>query len=96
MDMNEEATKTNEMIVYATKVCGQEAVSFLLAFAQKTEEEEVLKHMAQLLYMMSGDSALSSVVPFDCHALLISICEDINANVQVDRKLEEMKNFCID
>ena len=46
--------------------------------------------------MMSGDSALSSVVPFDCHALLISICEDINANVQVNRKLEELKYFCIE
>ena len=96
MDMNEETTKTNEMIVYATTVCGQEAVSFLLAFAQKTEEEKVLKCMAQLLYMMSGDSALSSVVPFDCHALLISTCEDIKANVQVDSKLEELKYFCIE
>ena len=96
MDMDEEATKTNQMVVYATTVCGQEAISFLLAFAQKTEEEEVLKCMAHILYMMSGDSALSSVVPFDCHDLLISTCEDIKANVQVDRKLEELKYFCIE
>ena len=96
MDMDEEATKTNQMVVFATTVCGQEAISFLLAFAQKTEEEEVLRCMACILYMMSGDSALSSVVPFDCHDLLISTYEDIKANVQVDRKLEELKYFCIE
>ena len=70
MDMDEEATKTNHMVVYATTVCGQETISFLLAFAQKTEEEEVLKSMACILYMMSGNSALSSVVPFDCPGLV--------------------------
>ena len=56
IDMDEEATKTNQMIVYATAVCGQGAISFLLAFVQKTEEEELLKCMAHILYMMSGDS----------------------------------------
>ena len=96
MDIDEEATKTNEMVLYATTVCGQEAISFLLAFAQKTEEEEVLKCMACILNMMSGDSTLSSVVPFDCHKLLISTSLDIKANVQVDRKLEELKYICIE
>ena len=93
MNMDEEATRTSQMVGYATTVCGQEAISFLLAFVQNTEEEEVLKCMACILYMMSGDSALSSVVVFDCHELLISRCEDIKANVQVDRKLEELKYF---
>ena len=79
MNMDEEATRTNQMVGYTTTVCGQETISFLLAFAQKTEEEEIL-------YMMSGDSVLSSVVPFDCHDLLISTCEDIQTNVQADGK----------
>ena len=52
--------------------------------------------MVHILYMMSGDSALSSVVHFDSHELLISTYEDIKANVQVDRKLEELKYFCIE
>ena len=81
MDMDEEATGTNQMVDYAITVCSQEEITYLLAFVQKTEEEEVLKCMAHILYMMSGDSVLSSVVPFDCHELLISTCENIKTNV---------------
>ena len=68
----------------------------LLAHIHTTEEREVLHCMAWLLYMMSGDAALSSVLPFNCHEMLLRCCEDIRNGVPVDRLLEKMKKYCIE
>ena len=46
LEMDQEATKTHEMLQYATTKYGQEVNSFLFCFAQKTEENEVLHCMA--------------------------------------------------
>ena len=52
--------------------------------------------MALVLYMMSGDPALSSVLPFDCHDMLHRCCEDIRNGLPVDMLLEEMKKYCVE
>ena len=52
--------------------------------------------MAWLLYMMSGDAALSSVLPFYCHEMLHRCCEDIKNGLPVDMLLEEMKKYCVE
>ena len=96
MDMDQEATKTHEMLQYAGTKYGQEVNSFLLCFAQKTEEHEVLHCMACILHMLSGDGAISTVVPFGCHEVLLSTCEDIESNIPVHGKLEELKHWGTD
>ena len=52
--------------------------------------------MARLLYMMSGDAALSSVLPFDSHTLLQRYCEGISNGDAVDILLERMKKYCVE
>ena len=84
------------MLQYPTTKYGHEVNSFLLCFAQKTEENEVLHCMAQILHMLSGDAAISTVVPFGCHELLLSTCDDIESNIPVHGKLEELKHWGIE
>ena len=46
--------------------------------------------------MLSGDAAISTVVPFGCHELLLSTCDDIESNIPVHGKLEELKHWGIE
>ena len=70
-----------------------EVTQFFIAFVQRTEDSDVIHCMSQLLYMMSGDAALSSVIPFDCHDILHRCCEDIRNGIPVDMLLEEVKKY---
>ena len=38
--------------------------------------------------MLSGDAAISTVVPFGCHDLLLSTCDDIESNIPVHDKFQ--------
>ena len=46
--------------------------------------------------MISGDAALLSVLPFDGHDLLLSICSDAMIGIFNQKKLAEMKTYLIE
>ena len=96
LDPDTEGTKTHHLLTYMQTTTSIEVTQFFIAFAQRTEDREVLHCMARLLYMMSGDAALSSVLPFDSHTLLQRCCEGISNGDAVDILLERMKKYCVE
>ena len=76
LDPQTEGTRTNLLLQHVQTCLPNPAVQILVIFAQKTQDEEVLQCLARILYMLSGDAAVSSVVPFKCHDLLLSLVED--------------------
>ena len=96
LDADTEATNTHQLLAHIQTTTSLEVTQFFITFAQRTEEKEVLYCMAHLLYMMSGDVVLSSVLPFECHTLLLRCCESITNGMAVDALLEEMKKYCVE
>ena len=96
IDVETEATKTHLLLAHIQTTTSLEVTQFFIAFVQRTEDRHVLHCMARLLYMMSGDAALSSVLPFECHEIIQRCCEDIKNGVPVDLLLEEMKTYCVE
>ena len=96
LDPDTEATNTHQLLVHMQTTTSLEVTQFFIAFAQRTEEREVLHCMTHLLYMMSGDAALLSVLPFNCHTLLLTCCERITNCLAVDPLLEQMKKYCVE
>ena len=58
--------------------------------------QDMLHVLARLYYMLSGDAAMSTVVPFDCHELL-QVCYDCALVGQPSEKdLQELKTYCVE
>ena len=56
----------------------------------------MLHVLARLYYMLSGDAAMSTVAPFDCHELL-QVCYDCALVGQPSGKdLQELKTYCVE
>ena len=73
----EEAEKNMHIIREVTSI-GQPALTAVIyAFMQKTEPEEVLQTLGRLLFMLSGESAMSSVAPFPSHDLILFCCANL-------------------
>ena len=96
LDSDTEETKTHQLLAYIQTTTSIEVTQFFIVFVQRTEDSEVLYCIAHILYMMSGDAALSSVLPFDCHPLLQRCCQGILNGDPVDALLEHMKKYCVE
>ena len=46
--------------------------------------------------MLSGDAAMSTLLPFKCHDLLLSICNEAMMGIFDNNKIQEMKLYCIE
>ena len=62
------------MLQIASNICPPAFYESLLVFTEKALHEDLLHVLARLYYMLSGDAAMSSVVPFDSHKLLERCC----------------------
>ena len=48
-----------------------------------------------LLLMFSGDSAMSSVAPFQSHDLLLAMCDNATQGIILQNQVDEMNTYCI-
>ena len=96
LDPQIEATNTQELIQHVQDNCDIRMAAFITVFAQKNEHQEMLLAMAKLLHMLSGDAALSSVVPFDSHRIIIQCCTDALNNTETANHMDKLKHWCME
>ena len=58
--------------------------------------KQVLDVLARLLYMLSGDAAMSSVAPFPAHDILTTCCTAALNNTLNDMQIKELKRYGIE
>ena len=91
-----EREKTREMLEIASRITPQAFYEILLIFAEKAMHQDMLHVLARLFYMLSGDAAMSTVAPFNCHELL-QVCYDCTLVGQPSEKdLQELKTYCVE
>ena len=69
-----EEEKTTQLLNYAHQNCFNAFYELLVVFSHNLQYKDVLQMIAWLLLMFSGDSAMSSVAPFQSYDLLLSMC----------------------
>ena len=58
--------------------------------------KDVINVLARLFLMLSGDAAMSSVVPFHCHDLLSQCCDQVLNNTLSDRDVHNLKQYSME
>ena len=58
--------------------------------------KEIVNILARLLFMLSGDAAMSSVAPFPCHDLLQECCTDALNNRLQDGNIHKLIKYTIE
>ena len=92
-----EQEKSWEFLEYVAAKSHPIVHQLLKAFVNKTQHDAVLEVLARLLYMMSGDAALSSVLPFLSHDLIEECIKDMEGNAPTPHsKLLQVENFCME
>ena len=75
----------------------QELYEALLVFTGNIPmHKEIVNILARLLFMLSGDAAMSSVAPFPCHDLLGECCTDALNNRLQDGNIHKLKKYTIE
>ena len=75
----------------------QELYEALLVFTGNIPmHKEIVNILARLLFMLSGDAAMSSVAPFPCHDLLGECCTDVLNNRLQDGNIHKLKKYTIE
>ena len=91
-----EREKTKEVLEITSRISPQPCYESLLIFTEKAMHQDMLHVLARLYYMLSGDAAMSTVVPFDCHELL-QVCYDCALLGQPsDKAIQELKTYCVE
>ena len=91
-----ELVRTAEMMEVVNEMFEDHLAQFIATFVLKTVDEEVLDTMADILYLLSGDAPMSSVLPFQAHDLACSIVEDIRNGTIITQKLEALKEYSVE
>ena len=94
IDEEIEGERTMILIEHIRNKCPPNICEFLLVFLQKTQDEEVIKIMAKLLYMFSGDAGVSSVMPFGAHNIVSDCCTDAQSDRRNIQGLDGLKHWC--
>ena len=90
-----ESERTADILQHVNNQCPLPVYEILFLFTQEAWHQDVLQCIMHILYMLSGDAALSSVVPFNSHDLLLSICNNAVTGIFNQKKLAEMKTYSI-
>ena len=91
-----EQEKTTQLLNYAHQTSFNAFYKLLLLFLHNLQNKDTLHVIAQLLLMFSGDSAMSSVAPFQSHDLLLSMCDNATQSIILQNQVEEMNTYCIE
>lgn len=74
----------------------QFTANFIPGFADTEYNIEMLKAMARLLFMLSGDAAMSTVAPFPAHQIILTACADALANRRNMQGTEDLKHWAFE
>ena len=91
MDPCAEQRATDNLISVIKSKKEKRLEDFMMAFINGTETPQVTQAMGHLLHLLSGDAAMSSVVPFKFHKKILQTCGAIRNDVHVPENLHEMK-----
>ena len=91
-----EEEKTGQLLHYAHQNCFNTFYELLFVFSHNLQKKDTLHIIARLLLMFSGDSARSSVTPFQSHDLLLSMCYNASQGIILQNQVEEMNMYCIE
>ena len=80
-----EEEKMTQLLNYAHETCFNAFYEILIVFAHKLVHNDMLHVIGWLLLMFSGDSAMSSVAPFQSHDLLLSMCENASQGIVLQK-----------
>ena len=67
--------------------------NFVTMFLDKQVPDEMLKEMAKLLHMLSGDACMSSVFPFEGNPYITRACAAISSNNLQPHIMDKLKEF---
>ena len=84
------------MLEIASRITPQAFYESLFILIEKAMHQDMLHVLARLYYILSGDAAMSTVAPFNCHDLL-QVCYDCSLVGQPSEKdLQELKTYCVE
>ena len=74
--------------------CSPPVKNFIQTLLDHNQDEEVLKEMAYILHMVTGDAAISSVVPFPSHEPITQACISLKFhNILNEENLKDVRKF---
>ena len=96
LDAETETVKTLEMMAGIDDMGNDAVTQFIQVFIQQQQHEKILSPMAHLLYMLSGDAPLSSVVPFRSHPTIHKCINEIHTGNVCKTILTELKHYSME
>ena len=76
------------------KKCSQPVKNFIETVIDKNQDEDLLKEMAYLLHMLTGDAAFSSVIPLSAHQVVTMACISLRFhNTLSDAHMKGVKKY---
>ena len=94
LEPHEEELRTAQLLEFVNNMAEEALTDVIYCFATKSQHEEVITILAKLMYMLSGDAAMSSVVPFAGHPTLHNCIRDVQEGNLSPRNAEEMRHYC--
>ena len=74
--------------------CALPVKNFIQTLLDHNQDGEVLKEMAYILHMVTGDAAISSVVPFLSHKVITMACISLKFhNILNEENLKDVRKF---
>ena len=93
LDATTESLKTFEMMAGIDNMGNDPVTQFIQVFTQQQQHHKILAPMAWLLYMLSGDVPLSSVVPFRSHPTIHRCINEVCAGNISTTLITEIKHY---
>ena len=91
-----ESVRTAKMMEIVNNMFEDHLAQFISTYVLKTVDEEVLVSMAGILELLSGDPPMSTVLPFQCHAIVTTIVEEIRNGNLIIQQIEALKNYSLE
>lgn len=94
LTVEEQGRRSLYVLTHIAQIGHDPLTDFIQHFVQETQDDEILSAMAKVLYMLCGDAAMSSAVPFACHDLLLYCCQNIdNLPALIEHQLEDVRRY---
>ena len=91
-----ELLRTAEMMEVVNNMFEDHLSQFISTFVLKTVDYEVLDSMAKILFLLSGESPMSTVLPFQVHNLVTGIVEEIRDGSIIRQQIQALKEYSME
>ena len=86
--------KSIEFLAHVAATCDPEVIDLVRAFVEESVHDDVLDVLERIFFMMSGDAALSSVLPFLSHDIIEDCLNDFEEDGPNPE--EKVETFCME